>query len=106
MDLKSKISLSQTFNLLLKFLVSLANSIGILLYWPLLFVVAMSFDAPGSGRHWAHWVFVIGNVVLGPLCLVGLVSPSRRHWGIYGFAIATASWAPLILVCMGEYACR
>jgi hypothetical protein len=84
---------------------NLINSIGLFLYLPLLIGVAMSFDAPGSGQHWAHWFFVVGNVMLGPLCLVGRLSTSRRHWGVLGFALAGLSWGVLDLVCAGQFTC-
>lgn len=79
--------------------------IGLLLYLPLLFGVAMSFDSPSSGKHWAHWVFVLTNAMLGPLCLVGLLSRYRRHWGVLGFAIAGLGWAVITLFCQGRFDC-
>lgn len=85
---------------------NLINFFGLLIYLPLLFGVAMSFDAPGSGQHWAHWYLVVGNVMLGPLCLIGRFSKSRRHWGLVGFALASISWAVLDLVCSGQFTCR
>lgn len=79
---------------------------GLVLYLPLLFGVAMSFDSPRSGEHWAHWAFVIGTLTLGPFCLWGLIS--KRFWyvGIVGFAVAALSWLPLVLVCSGKFTCQ
>jgi len=85
---------------------NLINFLGLFLYLPLLFATGMSFDAPGSGQHWAHWFFVVGNVLLGPLCLVGLFSGPRRHWGVIGFALLGISWGVLGFVCGGEFACK
>lgn len=82
------------------------NFLGLLLYLPLLFATGMSFDAPGSGQHWAHWFFVVGNVLLGPLCLVGRFSESRRYWGLIGFALLGVSWGVFILVCGGKFTCN
>lgn len=79
--------------------------IGLLLYLPLLFGVAMSFDSPGSGKHWAHLVFVLTNAMLGPFCLIGLLSRNRRHWGVLGFAIAGLGWAVNTLFCQGRFDC-
>lgn len=79
--------------------------VGLLLYLPLLFGVAMSFDSPGSGKHWTHWVFVVSNAMLGPLCLVSLLSRNRRHWGVLGCAIAGLGWAVITLICRGRFDC-
>ncbi len=79
--------------------------IGLLLYLPLLFVTAMSTDSPGSGQHWAHWFFMVGNAALGPFCLFGLSSPDRRRWGLVGIVICLLSWVVLQLVCNGRFTC-
>ncbi|MET0067362.1 MAG: hypothetical protein ABW076_13525 [Candidatus Thiodiazotropha sp.] len=83
----------------------IANSLGVLITLPIVLATLMSFDAPGSGGHWAHKLFVLGNLMLGPLCLVGLVSRSRRHWGLYGYVMMAIGWLALLLVCGGEFGC-
>ncbi len=81
------------------------NGLGLLIYLPVLFATLMSFDAPGSGGHWAHGLFVVGNLGLGPLCLVGLISKPKRYWGVFGYALMALGWMALILVCGGEFTC-
>lgn len=102
----TKLSTHRVFRSLLSGLGSIANAFGILAILPLFFALAMSFDAPGSGKHWAHWVFVVTNAVLGPLCLTGALSRKRHYWGLYGFALALFGWIVLILVCEGRFNCR
>jgi len=82
------------------------NIMGLLLYFPLLIAVGMSFDSPGSGRHWVHWFFVVTNVMLGPLCLIGLTSRSRRLWGLYGFGLFAIGCGLLGMVCGDGSGCR
>jgi hypothetical protein len=79
------------------------NVLGLIVYIPLLFILIMSFDAPGSGKHWAHWYFVFANILLGPLCLTALLSRKTRHWGLIGYAIAFSGWLMIMIVCAGEF---
>lgn len=81
------------------------NILGLFLYLPLLFATLMSFDAPGSGKHWAHWFFVAANILLGPLCLIGLIFKTRRHSGLIAFALLLLGWAVVDLVCGGRFTC-
>lgn len=84
---------------------TIPNIFGLLIFLPILIAVGMSFDAPGSGQHWAHWYFVASNVLLGPLCVIGLFSKRRRHWGLIGYGITFSGWAVLMVVCAGEFVC-
>jgi hypothetical protein len=83
----------------------LANVIGLLIYVPVLLALLMSFDSPGSGKHWVHWLFVASNLLLGPLCLIGLFSVKRRFWGVVGYGLAFTSWMLLGMVCGGKFTC-
>lgn len=82
------------------------NYIGIAIFPFVLMAAAMSTDATGSKNlHWAHQVFLLGNVALGPLCFAGALSRKARFLGVVGFACAAAGWAALMLLCDGEFRC-
>ncbi|WP_321529264.1 hypothetical protein [Sedimenticola selenatireducens] len=63
------------------------NIIGIIVYLPLLFALLMSLGAPGGGENWIHWFWVSLNILLGPLCLIGLIFKKYRHLGWVGFGL-------------------
>jgi ABC-type spermidine/putrescine transport system permease subunit II len=88
-----------------RWLLGLVNAIGLLLYIPLIFGVLMSFDAPGAGKHWGHWVFVVSNVLLGPLCAIALVGKATRYWGLVGFGSVLVGWFVLGAVCNNKFTC-
>ncbi len=67
------------------------NILGLLLYFPLLLATAMSFDA-GPLQTWTHLFFVIAHILLGPLCLISILSASRPNYGFFGFILVGVSW--------------
>jgi hypothetical protein len=79
-------------------MLNLINQLGFAAYFPLLLVVAMSFDAPGSGKHWTHWFCVISAVMIGPLCLIGYKT-NYRWAGILGIAALAFSITLLEVFC-------
>ncbi len=91
---------------IIKILSRVAGIFGVLIYFPLLIALAMSFDAPGSGSTWEHWMFGVGNLLLGPLCLLAIFS--KRFWKLapIGFGVAILSWLPLVFLCGGQFSCN
>lgn len=83
----------------------LANMLGMAVYLPLLFATAMSFDAPGSGKHWSHWFFVLSALSLGPLGFAGYKAQRFRGAGLCAFAIFAFSIFILEVVCNGKFTC-
>ncbi len=81
------------------------NKLGLVGYLPLLFATAMSFDAPGSGRHWTHWLFVVSSVMIGPLSLIGYKT-TYRWAGLFGIALFVFSIMILEIVCNGSFVCK
>lgn len=86
-------------------MLNLINQLGLAAYFPLLLVVAMSFDAPGSGKHWTHWFCVISAVMIGPLCLIGCKT-NYRWAGILGIAALAFSITLLEVFCKGSFTCK
>ena len=72
---------------------SIPNSVGIVLYLPLLLGVLMMLGSPGGGEHWSHWLWASTNVLLGPMCLIGLIFKKRRYYGWIGYGIVLFSWS-------------
>ena len=87
------------------FLVYIPNGIFLVLYLPMLLATMMSFDAPGSGEHWSHLLFVYSTVALGPLCLVGILSRRFRYVGLIGIALFFLSTFLFMRICDGEFTC-
>ena len=84
------------------------NRINVLIlvaYVPMLFATAMSFDAPGSGKHWTHWLFVFSSVSLGPLGLIGRLVSKYRWAGLSGVVLFGLSVVLLETICNGTFTC-
>ncbi len=86
-------------------MLNLINQLGLAGYLLLLPVIAMSFDAPGSGKHWAHWFFAISGVMIGPLYLIGCKT-TYRSAGLIGIALFAFSIMILEIVCKGSFSCK
>ncbi len=86
-------------------MLNLANKLGMAVYLPVLFATAMSFDAPGSGKHWAHWLFVLSAISLGPLGLVGYKVPRFQWAGLFAVAMFALSIVILETICNGKFTC-
>jgi hypothetical protein len=66
----------------------------------------MSFDHPSDPPHWAHVVFVFGNLAFPTLALAGIISDNQKYLGLIGVVIAVIGWSLVSVICDGEFRCN
>ncbi|MBX3687946.1 hypothetical protein [Dokdonella sp.] len=85
---------------------TVCNILGLVAFLPLLLASAMSFAAPGSGEHWAHWFFVGTAVAIGPASLIGLLVKRVDWLGLASIALFALASLLLVVFCAGAFSCR